>query len=133
MQIVLDALECFFLTYNVFLDILYLVMGLRQPNTCLYAAQGVLDMFRMFSIFVFMSATCLAGDEGDRSVLIKTEEPAVAQTTDNCCGDCIDCTNCVVCPKVYNVTETRDNSFRKRIFGGYVEKTNVKRVYRPAR
>jgi hypothetical protein len=34
---------------------------------------------------------------------------------------------------VYNVTETCNDSCRKRILGGYVKKTSVRKVYRPAR
>lgn len=92
-------------------------------------------MIRMLSVLFLMSATCMAGDSGDQSVLVNKPETKPAPVAASCCDDCVgsNCTNCVVCPKVYNVTESCDSSCRKRVLGGYVKRTTVRKVYRPVR
>lgn len=91
-------------------------------------------MIRMLCVFALLCGTCMAGNSGDQSVLINTPAPATTIAT-NCCDKCAgsDCDNCTTCAKVYNVTETCNDSCRKRILGGYVKKTTVRKVYRPAR
>jgi hypothetical protein len=93
----------------------------------------VLNMIRMLSVLFLMSATCMAGDTGDQSVLVNKPDAKPAPVA--CCNDCVGsaCNNCVVCPKVYNVTESCDSSCRRRLFGGYVKKTTLRKVYRPVR
>lgn len=91
-------------------------------------------MIRMLCVFALLCGTCMAGDTGDRSVLVESPTPATTIAT-NCCDKCsgASCDTCTSCPKVYNVTETCNDSCRKRILGGYVKKTSVRKVYRPAR
>jgi hypothetical protein len=90
-------------------------------------------MIRMLCVFTLLCGTCMAGDTGDRSVLVTSPAPTTIAT--NCCdkASSASCDTCTSCPKVYNVTETCNDSCRKRILGGYVKKTSVRKVYRPAR
>ena len=92
-------------------------------------------MIRMFSVFALLCGTCMAGNTGDQSVLVASPAPTTTTIATNCCDKCsgASCDTCTACPKVYNVTETCNDSCRKRILGGYVKKTSVRKVYRPAR
>jgi len=92
-------------------------------------------MIRMFCALALLCGTCMAGDTGDQSVLVNSSPSTPATISTNCCGNCVgkSCDNCTSCPKVYNVEESCSDSCRKRLLGGYVKKTTVRKVYRPAR
>lgn len=66
----------------------------------------------------------------EKSVLAPS---ASAQTTtaNTNCSNCVgaECRRC----RLYNVEETCNDSCRNRLFGGYVKKQTVRKVYRPVR
>lgn len=82
-----------------------------------------------FWIFALLIACCTFVKAGEQSVLVKTEEQPAQPVVTVVPAPAKVCTNC----RLYNVEETCDESCRNRLFGGYVKKQVVRKVYRPVR
>lgn len=78
-----------------------------------------------FWILALLIACCTTVKAGEQSVLKTEEQPATVVAV----APAKVCTNC----RLYNVEETCDESCRNRLFGGYVKKQVVRKVYRPVR
>jgi hypothetical protein len=66
------------------------------------------------------SSFVYSGEE--KSVLVVAEPPVAVVPSLTCVG----------C-RLYNVEETCEETCRKRLFGGFVKKQSVRKVYRPVR
>lgn len=78
-----------------------------------------------FSLFGLCLVVCSIAAAGEQSVVVK-EQPTEAKASAVVVGECAKC-------RLYNVEETCDESCRNRLFGGYVKKQTVRKVYRPVR
>lgn len=78
---------------------------------------------------VVLACSSFAYSGEEKSVLVVAEpvaEPvAVAEVV-------VPSLTCVGC-RLYNVEETYEETCRKRLFGGFVKKQSVRKVYRPVR
>lgn len=70
----------------------------------------------------------------EQSVLATNSTTATAATVAAApnCNNCVGVVECRRC-RLYNVEETCNESCRNRVFGGYVKKQTVRKVYRPVR
>jgi hypothetical protein len=98
--------------------------------------KGVISMknFVMIAVALFGCTFAYGADEptpAEKSVLVPATSAQVT-TSDTNCNNCVGIVECRKC-RLYNVEETCDESCRNRLFGGYVKKQTVRKVYRPVR
>jgi len=96
-------------------------------------------MKSLFAVMVLLigAAAVQAADQptpatsAEKSVLANSTTTATAATTAPCnnCASAVECRKC----RLYNVEESCNESCRNRLFGGYVKKQTVRKVYRPVR
>lgn len=85
---------------------------------------------------VVLACSSFAYSGEEKSVLVVAEPVAepVADTVveEVVVPNCTSCLKCIGC-RLYNVEETYEETCRKRLFGGFVKKQSIRKVYRPIR